>query len=101
VPASDGLIANDEDTEDASDTATVTITVHETATGTPSLSEFSIAGEGSAATITDGEDVEDQPGILACETAASPGEIAAAIRRIETFTDDRTGSVLYVPGDFL
>ena len=46
-------------------------------------------------------DVEDQPGILAYETAASPGEIAAAIRRIETFTDDLTGTVLYVPGDWL
>ena len=46
-------------------------------------------------------DVEDKPGILACETSAPPGEIAAAIRRIETFTDDLTGTVLYVPGDWL
>jgi predicted nuclease of predicted toxin-antitoxin system len=46
-------------------------------------------------------DVDGQPGILACETAASPGEIAATIRRIETFTDDLTGTVLYVPGDWL
>jgi predicted nuclease of predicted toxin-antitoxin system len=46
-------------------------------------------------------DVERHPGVLACETAASPGEIAAAIRRIETVTDDLTGTVLYVPGDWL
>ncbi|QLH82101.1 DUF5615 family PIN-like protein [Halosimplex pelagicum] len=46
-------------------------------------------------------DIEDQPGILACETTAPPGEIAAAIRRIETFTDDCMGTVLYVPGDWV
>ena len=44
---------------------------------------------------------EHHPGILACDTAASPGEIAASIRRIEAFTDDLTGTVLYVPGNWL
>ena len=48
-----------------------------------------------------GLDIERHPGILACETAASPGEIAAAIRRIETVTEDLTGTVLYVPGNWL
>lgn len=41
------------------------------------------------------------PGILACDTAAPPGEIAAAIRRIERLTDDLTETVLYVPGNWL
>lgn len=45
--------------------------------------------------------VDHHPGILACDTAASPGEIAAAIRRIDTHTDDLTGTVLYVPGNWL
>jgi predicted nuclease of predicted toxin-antitoxin system len=45
--------------------------------------------------------VEQHPGILACDTTASPGEIAAATRRIETFADDLTGTVLYVPGNWL
>jgi len=38
--------------------------------------------------------VEHHPGILACNTAASAGEIAAAIRRIEMYTDDFAGTVL-------
>lgn len=45
--------------------------------------------------------VEDHPGIIACDTAASAGEIAAAIRRIEVYTDDLVGTVLYVPGNWL
>lgn len=45
--------------------------------------------------------IEDHPGILACDTAASTGEIAAAIRRIEIYTDDLTETVLYVPGNWL
>ncbi|WP_165875162.1 DUF5615 family PIN-like protein [Natrarchaeobius chitinivorans] len=44
---------------------------------------------------------EHHPGILACNTAASAGEIAAAIRRIEMYTDDLAGTVLYVPGNWL
>jgi len=44
---------------------------------------------------------EENPGILACDTAASPGEIAASLRRIEAFTNDLTGTVLYVPGNWL
>lgn len=46
-------------------------------------------------------DVGTHPGILACDTAAQPGEIAAAIRHIERFTDDLTGTVLFVPGNWL
>lgn len=45
--------------------------------------------------------VEHHPGILACNTAASAGEIAAAIRRIEMYTDDLAGTVLHVPGNWL
>lgn len=45
--------------------------------------------------------VEVHPGVLACDTAASAGEIAAAIRRIEIYTDDLTETVLYVPGNWL
>jgi len=45
--------------------------------------------------------VEHHPGILACDTAASAGQIAAAIRRIEMYTDDLAGTVLYVPGSWL
>jgi len=45
--------------------------------------------------------VENHPGTLACETAASPGAIAAAIRRIETVTTELTGTVLYVPGNWV
>lgn len=44
---------------------------------------------------------EYHPGILACDTTASAGEIAAAIRRIETHTDDLTGTIFYVPGNWL
>ncbi len=40
------------------------------------------------------------PGILACDTAAPPGEIASAIRRIALYADDLTGTVLYVPGNW-
>ncbi|PSP46466.1 hypothetical protein BRC69_03565 [Halobacteriales archaeon QH_6_66_25] len=44
---------------------------------------------------------ENHPGILACDTTASPGEIAAAVRRIDTLVDDCTGTVLFVPGNWL
>jgi predicted nuclease of predicted toxin-antitoxin system len=45
--------------------------------------------------------VDDHPGIIACDTTASAGEIAAAIRRIETYTDDLVETVLYVPGGWV
>ena len=45
--------------------------------------------------------VEYHPRILACDTAASAGEIAAAIRRMEMYTDDLAEPVLYVPGNWL
>jgi len=44
---------------------------------------------------------ESHLGILACDTAGSPGEIAAAVRRIDTLVDDFTGTVLFVPGNWL
>ena len=43
-------------------------------------------------------DVESHPGVLACDTAAPAGEIAAAIRRIGVLSDDLDGTVLSVPG---
>ena len=41
--------------------------------------------------------VESHPGILACDTAAPAGEVAAAVRRIDTLSDDLDGTVLFVP----
>lgn len=46
-------------------------------------------------------DVESHPGVLACDTAAPPGEIAAAIRRIDALTTDIDGTVLFVPGEWV
>lgn len=46
-------------------------------------------------------DIRGHPGILACNTAASPGKIAAAIRRIDIYIDDLTETVLYVPGNWV
>ena len=45
--------------------------------------------------------VEAHPGVLACDTAASPGEIAAAIRRIDALSEDLGGTLLFVPGDWV
>ena len=42
-------------------------------------------------------DVESHPGVLACDTAAPAGEVAAAVRRIDTLSDDLDGTVLFVP----
>lgn len=44
---------------------------------------------------------ESRPGILACDTAAQPGEIAAAVRRIDALVDDVRGTVLFVPGGWV
>lgn len=41
--------------------------------------------------------VESHPGILACDTAAPAGEVAAAVRRIDTLSNDLDGTVLFVP----
>ena len=46
-------------------------------------------------------DVESHPGVLACDTAAPAGEIAAAVRRIDTLSDDLDGTVLFVPGTWV
>lgn len=45
--------------------------------------------------------VESQPGVLACDTASPPGQIVAAIRQIDAVSDDLTGAVLFVPGDWV
>jgi len=45
--------------------------------------------------------IESHPGILACDTAAPPGELAAAIRRIDALSADLDGTILFVPGDWL
>jgi predicted nuclease of predicted toxin-antitoxin system len=44
---------------------------------------------------------KSHPGLLACDTASPPGEIAAAIRQIDAVTDDLAGTVLFVPGDWV
>ena len=46
-------------------------------------------------------DVESHPGVLACDTAAPAGEIAAAIRRIGVLSDDLDETVLFVPGTWM
>lgn len=43
-------------------------------------------------------DLDVHPGILACDTAAKPGSIITAIRRIDASSDDLTDTVLFVPG---
>jgi predicted nuclease of predicted toxin-antitoxin system len=45
--------------------------------------------------------VETHPGLLACDTAAPPGKIAAAVRQIDAVSNDLSGSVLFVPGDWV
>ena len=45
--------------------------------------------------------VESHPGILACDTAAPAGEVAAAVRRIDTLSDDLDETVLFVPGTWV
>ena len=42
--------------------------------------------------------VESHPGVLACDTTAPAGEIAAAVRRIGALGDDLDGTVLSVSG---
>ena len=48
-----------------------------------------------------GADMDDHPGILACDTGASPGSIAAAVRRVESLSGDLTNTVVRVPGDWI
>ena len=43
---------------------------------------------------------EPQPGVLACDPTAKPGEIATAVRRIDAVADDLSETVLYVSGDW-
>jgi predicted nuclease of predicted toxin-antitoxin system len=44
---------------------------------------------------------ESHPGFLACDTAASPGAIATAARRIDTLSGDLANTVLFVPGEWV
>lgn len=46
-------------------------------------------------------EVESHPGILVCDTAAPPGAIVAAVRRIDATSDDLSGAVLFVPGGWV
>ncbi len=46
-------------------------------------------------------DVENHPGVLACDTAAKPGDIAAAVRQIEALSDDLTNTVVFVPHEWV
>jgi len=48
-----------------------------------------------------GADMDDHPGILACDIGASPGSIAAAVRRVESLSGDLTNTVVRVPGDWI
>ena len=42
-------------------------------------------------------DDEPQPGVLACDPTAKPGEIATVVRRINAVADDLSETVFYVP----
>lgn len=46
-------------------------------------------------------DIETHPGILACDTAAAPGAIVTAVRRIDESADDLTDTILFVPGGWV
>ena len=46
-------------------------------------------------------DLENHPGILACDTAAAPGAVVTAVRRIDESTDDLTNTILFVPGGWI
>lgn len=41
------------------------------------------------------------PGVLSVDTNAEPGQIAAAVRRIERLSDDLSNTILYVPGSWV
>lgn len=45
-------------------------------------------------------DLDSHPGILACDTAAKPGSIVSAVRRVDELSDDLTDTVLFVPGNW-
>lgn len=46
-------------------------------------------------------DLETHPGVLAYETGAQPGTIAAAVREIDAAVEQFDGTVLYVPGNWV
>jgi predicted nuclease of predicted toxin-antitoxin system len=42
-------------------------------------------------------DLDDHPGVIACETRVSAGQIVAAIREIDAYTNDLNNSIVRVP----
>lgn len=46
-------------------------------------------------------DIENHPSVLACDTTAKPGDIVAAVRRIERLSDDLTNTVVFTPHDWV
>jgi predicted nuclease of predicted toxin-antitoxin system len=46
-------------------------------------------------------DIENHPGVFACDTTAKPGDIAAAVRQIERLSDDLTNTVVFVPNGWI
>lgn len=42
-------------------------------------------------------DHENHPGVIACDTRAAPGRVVAAIRTLDSYTDDLTGGIAHVP----
>lgn len=43
---------------------------------------------------------ENHAGVLACNTRAKTGNVISAIRTIEDYADDLSGSVVHVPGNW-
>lgn len=43
----------------------------------------------------------NHPGVVACDTTAPPGKIAAAVRVIDAASEDLAGTVLFVPGEWV
>lgn len=43
---------------------------------------------------------EDHAGILACNTRAKTGNVVSAIRTIDDYADDLSGTVVHVPGNW-
>lgn len=46
-------------------------------------------------------DVDSGPGVLACNVDAAPGDVASAVRRIDSLVDTLDGTVLFVPDDWV
>lgn len=46
-------------------------------------------------------DLSDHPGILACDTGAKPGDIAAAIQEIDRVSDQLNDSIIFIPKNWI